>query len=103
MHVETIAVVGLAGRLQGVPADRGVEAEWLKKSGLVERLRSTRVGEALDLRRRVRRLEAEVQECRALNVRLAELTDIVTELLLPVAARDEEKLAELLEKYRQSV
>ena len=51
----------------------------------------------------VRRLEAEVQECRALNIRLAELTDIVTELLLPVAARDEEKLAALLEKYRQSV
>ena len=74
-----------------------------KQSGLVDRLRSTRAGEALDLRRRVRRLEAEVQECRALNVRLAELTDIVTELLLPVAARDEEKLAELLEKYRQSV
>ena len=46
---------------------------------------------------------AEVQECRALNVRLAELTDIVTELLLPVAARDEARLAELLEKYRQSV
>ena len=44
-----------------------------------------------------------MQECRALNIRLAELTDIVTELLLPVAARDEEKLAALLEKYRQSV
>jgi len=73
------------------------------KAGVVDRLRSTRVGEHLDLRRRVRRLEAEVQECRALNVRLAELTDIVTELLLPVAARDEARLAELLEKYRQSV
>jgi hypothetical protein len=71
--------------------------------GMFERLRSTRAAEALDLRRRVRRLEAEVQECRALNIRLAELTDIVTELLLPVAARDEEKLAVLLEKYRQSV
>ena len=71
--------------------------------GVLGRLRSSRPGEALDLRRRVRRLEAEVQECRALNVRLAELTDIVTELLLPVAARDEAKLAELLEKYRQSV
>ena len=74
-----------------------------KKDGMVDRLRSTRAGEALDLRRRVRRLEGEVQECRALNIRLAELTDIVTELLLPVAARDEAKLAELLEKYRQSV
>ena len=49
------------------------------------------------------RLEAEVQECRALNMRLAELTDIVTELLLPVASRDEEKLAALLERYRESV
>ena len=73
------------------------------KTGLLGRLRSTRAGESLNLRRRVRRLEAEVQEGRALNVRLAELTDIVTELLLPVAARDEDKLAALLEKYRQSV
>jgi hypothetical protein len=71
--------------------------------GVLARLRGSRAGAALDLRRRVNRLEAEVQECRALNVRLAELTDIVTELLLPVAARDEEKLAALLEKYRQSV
>ena len=69
----------------------------------VQRLRGTKVGEHLDLRRRVARLEAEVQECRSLNIRLAELTDIVTELLLPVAARDEEKLAALLERYRESV
>ena len=41
-----------------------------------------------------------MQENRALNVRLAELTDVVTELLLPVASRDEEKLDELLGKYR---
>ena len=74
-----------------------------EKTGMAGRLRASRAGEALALRRRVRRLEVEVQECRALNVRLAELTDIVTELLLPVAARDEEKLAALLEKYRQSV
>lgn len=73
------------------------------QGGVVARWRRTGVGERRDLRRRIQRLEAEVQECRALNVRLAELTDIVTELLLPVAARDEEKLAALLEKYRQSV
>jgi hypothetical protein len=74
-----------------------------KSGGVAARLRATRAREAIDLRRRVQRLEVEVQECRALNVRLAELTDIVTELLIPVAARDEEKLAALLEKYRQSV
>jgi hypothetical protein len=51
------------------------------------------------LRRRVTRLEDEIQEVRGLNVRLAELTDIVGELLLPVASRDEERLTELLSKY----
>jgi hypothetical protein len=55
----------------------------------------------VDLRRRVALLENEVQELRALSVRLAELTDVVEQLLLPVAARDEEKLAELLSQYRR--
>ncbi len=54
-----------------------------------------------DLRRRVTALEREVQECRALNIRLAELTDVVSQLLLPVEARDEERLAELLDRYRR--
>lgn len=58
------------------------------------------VSAAVDLRRRVKALEDEVQECRALNLRLAELTDIVTELVLPAAQRDEARLAELLEHYR---
>jgi hypothetical protein len=53
-----------------------------------------------DLAARVAALEEAVQENRALSVRLAELTDVVTELLLPVAARDEQKLEEILEKYR---
>jgi hypothetical protein len=75
----------------------------MSTEGLLERLRSAKPGEIRALRARVRALEVEVQECRALNVRLAELTDIVTELLLPVAARDEEKLAALLERYRASV
>ena len=57
----------------------------------------------LDLRHRVNRLEQEVQECRALNLRLAELTDLVTELLLPVAQRDEAKVNELVERYQRSL
>lgn len=61
------------------------------------------VSTAIDLRRRMKELEDEVQECRALSLRLAELTDIVTELLLPVAQRDQEKLEQLLERYHRSL
>jgi hypothetical protein len=55
------------------------------------------------LRERVAVLEDEVQECRQLNLRLAELTDVVQELLLPVAARDEERIGEVLEKYSRGI
>ena len=55
------------------------------------------------LRERVSVLEDEVQECRQLNLRLAELTDVVQELLLPVAARDEEQISAVLEKYSQGL
>jgi hypothetical protein len=48
-------------------------------------------------------LEEEVQECRRLNLRLAELTDVVQELLLPVAQRDEERVSAVLEKYSQGL
>lgn len=73
-------------------------------TNLTERLKQTAVAATtLDLRRRMTALEEEVQECRELNLRLAELTDIVTELLLPVAQRDEEKLRELLARYHESL
>lgn len=55
------------------------------------------------LEARVTELEAEVQECRQLNLRLAELTDVVQELLLPVAARDEKKVAELVDRYAKGL
>lgn len=56
-----------------------------------------------ELRERVAVLEDEVQECRQLNLRLAELTDVVAELLLPVAQRDEAKAAEVLERYSKGL
>ena len=59
--------------------------------------------EVAALRKRVEILEAEVQECRQLNLRLAELTDVVGELLLPVAHRDEAKVAEVMEKYARGI
>ena len=56
-----------------------------------------------DLRKRVAALEAEVQECRQLNLRLAELTDIVTDLLVPLSRGDEAGLRETLVKYHESL
>ncbi len=61
------------------------------------------LAERNDLEGRVRALEAEVQENRALNRRIAELTDVVTELLLPAAQRDEAKISEVLADYRKTV
>jgi flagellar biosynthesis/type III secretory pathway chaperone len=55
------------------------------------------------LRQRVEALEVEVQECRQLNLRLAELTDVVQELLLPVAQRDEQRVTEVMEKYARGL
>lgn len=52
---------------------------------------------------RLNELEAAVQESRDLNLRLAELTDVIQELLVPIAARDHDKAAQLLEKYRDSI
>ena len=55
------------------------------------------------LRARVARLEAEVQECRQLNKRLAEVTDVVAEVLLPAEQRDEERLRARLANYERTL
>ena len=65
---------------------------------LVERVRRHK-----DLVERVAVLEDEIQECRELNLRLAELLDVVGELLLPVADRDEEAMKEVLRRYTAAV
>ena len=71
------------------------------------RFRARMRAEGVDaLRERVATLEGEVQECRQLNLRLAELTDVVQELLVPLAQRDETRLAEAverLEKYSRGI
>lgn len=60
--------------------------------------------EALDrLRERVAELEREVQECRRLNRRLAELMDVVQELLLPLAQRDEDRLRTAIDRFTTSL
>lgn len=57
---------------------------------------------ALSLPAFVRDLKDAVHENRRLNRRVAELTDVVAELLVPLADRDEAKARELLESYRRT-
>jgi hypothetical protein len=74
------------------------------KARAVERMARAIAGERLDaLQRRLEDLEAEVQECRQLNIRLAEVTDLVEQLLLPIAAQDQEKIAVAVEKYNRTM
>jgi hypothetical protein len=55
------------------------------------------------LQRRVAALEAEVQECRQLNKRLAEVTDVVAEVLLPAEQRDDQRLRAVLARYESGL
>jgi hypothetical protein len=74
------------------------------KDRAVERVARAVAGDRLEsLQRRLDELEAEVQECRQLNIRLAEITDLVEQQLLPMAARDEEKIAAAVEKYSRTM
>jgi hypothetical protein len=45
---------------------------------------------------RIKNLEREVQECRKVNRRLADLVDVVAELLVPALDRDDQRVAEAL-------
>jgi hypothetical protein len=56
-----------------------------------------------DLARRVEALEADVLELRRHNVRLAEIADVVQELLLPLASRDQARIDEAIEKFSRSL
>ncbi|MET0838036.1 MAG: DUF6752 domain-containing protein [Marmoricola sp.] len=74
------------------------------KDRAVAKLARAVAGDRLDnLQRRLDELEAEVQECRQLNLRLAEVTDLVEQLLLPIAAQDQEKIAAAVEKYSRAM
>ncbi|RNL65169.1 hypothetical protein EFK50_04155 [Nocardioides marmoriginsengisoli] len=59
------------------------------------------LSETVYLPKRILDLEDAVMENRQLNRQLAELTDILAELLVPATERDEKKLAELLAKFRE--
>jgi hypothetical protein len=52
-----------------------------------------------DIEARLARIEAELDDYRGAHLRFAELIDLVQELLLPVAQRDEDKVARLVAQY----
>jgi hypothetical protein len=62
-----------------------------------------RLSDPRGLGERLTRLEAQVDELMQLNLRLAELTDVVQELLLPLARQDPDKAVELLKRYRDEL
>ena len=65
---------------------------------LRQRLRKA-LREIEQLRERVRLLEVEVQESRQLGIRVAELGDVVTELLAAAVADDDGRFKAALERY----
>ena len=56
-----------------------------------------------DLVARIEELEAEVQENRNLNLRVAELVDLVQELLIPLASQDRDRIDAALAKFQRSL
>lgn len=62
-----------------------------------------RIYDPRGLGERLTRLEADVDELQQVNLRLAELIDVVQELLLPLARQDPDRAVELLEQYREEL
>jgi C4-dicarboxylate-specific signal transduction histidine kinase len=56
-----------------------------------------------DLAARVAALEAAVEENRRLNQRLADVVDVVTELLVPALDRDDARVAEALANLNKTL
>ena len=81
------------GRMAGVTKDD------LRKALRV--LPARRAVERLEAR--VDELEEELRELRSHQLRLAELTDVVQELLLPLSQRDQGKVDEILTRYSEQL
>lgn len=60
-------------------------------------------GMVSDLLARIDDLEAAVEENRNLNLRVAELVDLVQELLIPVASQDKDKIEAALAEFQRSL
>lgn len=59
-------------------------------------------GTIRELEHRVADLEADLSEVRRHNLRLAEIVDVVQELLVPMASRDEERIQAAIARFQES-
>lgn len=55
------------------------------------------------LEERVQDLEADVTQLRRHNLRLAEIADVVQELLVPMASRDEAAIQDAIARFQESL
>ena len=55
------------------------------------------------LEERIQDLEADVTQLRRHNLRLAEITDVVQELVVPVASRDEVAVQDAIARFQDSL
>lgn len=56
-----------------------------------------------ELERRVARLEGEIAELRRHHLRVAELADVMTELVVPLSSRDQENVEQAIEKFNRGL
>ncbi len=67
-----------------------------------DRMRSTKTYDRT-LRGRVLQLEKELEADRQLHRKIAELSDVVAELLVPIQDRDEAQVKDILSQYRKTI
>jgi hypothetical protein len=60
-------------------------------------------GAITDLQQRVASLEGDIEEMRRQNLRLAEIADVVQELLVPLASRDQARIDAAIESFPKSL
>lgn len=74
--------------------------------GVARRVRDrVRDSKAFDrtLHGRVAHLEQQLEEDRQLHRKIAELSDVVAELLIPIQDRDDARVTEVLAQYRKTI
>lgn len=76
------------------------DREWREQLRQADEARDRRIAA---LGRRVTDLEAEVSEMRRHNLRLAEMADVIQELLIPMSGRDEDRVREAIDRFNASI